>query len=418
MRLRHARIPAALILGSALAVAACTEEGASPVGVELLPGGILAGGIQTLILDDFTRALDYVIFPSDRAESDRLVTAHEWPAAPGFESRALFRFSFEAFDSLPVEVEVVEAQLRLAYSPTPTEPLTFTLHRVTSEWSEEAATWERRLLGAEWSDPGGDFDPEPLLEFTIGPGQADSIRVDFPLDLIEDWRSGAVANHGVILVQQTPGASVAFASRGLAGTNRNGPLLDVELEFPGPTSAATILAIEDVFIVVDEAALESDGGLVVSAAEPVRRVFLDPAVEEVPDGVTIAAARLVLTIDEARIPGDTLTLVARPVLSDFLGEKTVLGSVTPTAVLGAAVIPPNAMSGDTLSLESPALTRLLRQWVQDPESRLGFALTLVDERSAFGGVRFHGPEAAAGLRPRIRILYIPPSDPGLGTPAP
>jgi hypothetical protein len=111
-------------------------------------------------------------------------------------------------------------------------------------------------------------------------------------------------------------------------------------------------------------------------------------------------------------------LVARPVLSDFLGEKTVLGSITPAAVLGAAVVPPNAMPGDTVSLESPALTRLLREWVQDPESRLGFALTFVDERSAFGGVRFHGPEAAADLRPRIRILYIPPSDPGLGTPAP
>jgi hypothetical protein len=346
------------------------------------------------------------------------VTAHEWPAGPGFESRALFRFSFEAFDSLPVEVEVVEAQLRLAYSPTPTEPVTFTLHRLTSEWSEEAATWERRSLGAEWNDPGGDFDPEPLLEFTIDPAQTDSLRVDFPLDLIEDWRSGALPNYGVVLVQQTPGVAVEFASRGLGGTNRNGPLLDVELEFPGPSSAATILAIEDVFIVVDEAALESDGGLVVSGAEPVRRVFLDPAVEEVPDGVTIAAARLVLTIDEARIPGDTLTLVARPVLSAFVGEKTLLGSVTPTAVLGAVAIPPDAASGDTLSLESPALTRLLRGWVQDPESRLGFALTLVDERSVFGGVRFHGPEAAAGLRPRIRILYIPPSDPGLGTPAP
>jgi hypothetical protein len=134
--------------------------------------------------------------------------------------------------------------------------------------------------------------------------------------------------------------------------------------------------------------------------------------------VTIAAARLVLTIDEARIPGDTLTLVARPVLSGFIGEKTLLGAVTPAAVLGAVVIPPDAMPGDTLSLESRAFTRLLRAWVEDPESSLGFALTLVDERSVFGGVRFHGPEAAADLRPRIRILYIPPSDPGLGTPAP
>jgi hypothetical protein len=418
MRLFHAQSLAALAFGSALAVAACTEKGASPVGVELLPGGILAGGIQSLTLTEFDRALDYVIFPSNRADSERLITAHEWPNDPGFESRALFKFSFAAFDSLPVEVEVVEAQLRLAYSPTPEAPVIFTLHRVTSEWSEEAATWDRRLLGAQWTEPGGDFDPEPLAEITIGPEQADSIRVDFPLDLIEDWRSGTLENHGVILIQQTSGVFVDFASRGLAGSNRNGPLLDVQLEFPGPASAATILAIEDVFLVMDESSLASDGGLVVSGAEPVRRVFLDPAVEEIPAGVTIAAARLVLTIDEARVPGDTLTVVARRVLSEFVGEKTVLGSVTPATVLGAAVLPQGAAQGDTLSFESPSLTRLVREWVKVPQSRFGLALTLVDERSAFGGVRFFGPESAADVRPRIRLLYIPPSDPGLGNPSP
>ncbi|HET6638399.1 MAG TPA: DNRLRE domain-containing protein [Gemmatimonadota bacterium] len=408
----------ALALGSALFVAACSEDGASPVGVELLPGGILAGGVQSLALKDFSRALDYEIFPSDRAESERLVTALDWPEDPGFASRALFQFSFEAFDSLPVDVEVVEAQLRLTYSPTPASPVTFTVHRVTSEWDEEAATWERRLLGASWSQPGGDFDPEPIAEITIGPGQPDSVRVDFPLDLIADWRSGAVENHGVILVQQTPGEMVAFASRGVGGTNRNGPLLDVEVEFPGPGAAATILAIGDVFIVDDEASLASDGGLVVNGAEPVRRIFLDPDIDAIPDGVTIAAARLVLTIDEARVPGDTLTVLARQVLSDFVGEKTVLSSVTPATVLGAAVVPPGAASGDTLSFESPSLTRLVREWIRDPDSRLGFALTMFDERSVFGGVRFFGPDAPADVRPRIRLLYIPPSDPGLGEDSP
>lgn len=418
MKPLHFRTLTALALGSALTAAACTEKGASPVGVDLLPGGILAGGIQSLTLTDFHRALDYIIFPSDRAESDRLITAHQWPSDPGFESRALFKFSFEAFDALPVQVEVVEAQLRLVYSPTPAVPVTFTLHRVTSDWSEEAATWERRILGADWTTAGGDFDPEPLLEFTIGPAQSDSIRVDFPLDLIEDWRSGALENDGVILIQQTPGVSVDFASRGLAGTNRNGPLLDVELEFPGPASAATILAIEDVFIVQDDAALASNGGLVVSGAEPVRRIFLDPDVDEIPAGVTIASARLVLTIDEARVPGDTLTVVARTVLSDFVGEKTVLGTIAPATVLGAVVVPPTASQGDTLSFETTLLTRLVREWFRNPDSRLGLALTLIDERSAFGGVRFFGPEAAAAVRPRIRILFFRPSDPGLGNPAP
>lgn len=418
MRRFHGRHLAALALGSALAAAACVEDGASPVGVELLPGGILAGGIQALSLTDFDRALDYEIFPSDRAESDRLITAHEWPDGPGFESRALFQFSFAAFDSLSSNLRVVEAQLRLAYSPTPPAPVTFTVHRVTSAWSEEAATWERRLLGESWSAPGGDFDPAPLVEITIGPDQPDSVRVDFPLEVIEAWRSGALANHGLILIQQTPGAAVVFASRGLAGTNRSGPLLDVEIEFPGPAGAATLLAIQDVFIVTDEDPLLSDGGLVVSGAEPVRRVFFDPGVDAVPEGATIAVARLVLTIDEARVPGDTLTVIARQVLSEFAGEKTVLGAATPAAILGAAVVPPETMPGDTLSFESPSLTRLVREWVKNPESRRGLAVTLFDERSAFGGVRFFGPEAAANVRPKIRLLFIPPSDPGLGQPSP
>ena len=407
----------ALALASALLAGACSEDGASPVGVDLLPGGILAGGVQSLALTEFVSAVDYEIFPSDRAAGERLVTAHDWPDEPGFESRALFEFSFEAFDSLPVDVEVVEARLRLTYSPTPASPVTFTMHRLTSEWDEEAATWERRLLGASWAQPGGDFDPQPIAEITIGPEQPDSVRVDFPLDLIAEWRSGAVENHGVILVQQTPGETVAFVSRG-GGTNRSGPLLDVELEFPGPGAAATILAIQDVFVVEDEAALAPGDGLVVSGAEPVRRIFLDPAVDAIPDGVTIAAARLVLTIDEARVPGDTLTVVARQVLSEFVGEKTVLSSVTPATVLGAAVVPPGAASGDTLSFESPSMTRLVREWIRDPDSRLGIALTMFDERSVFGGVRFFGPEAPAAVRPRIRLLYIPPSDPGLGEAGP
>jgi hypothetical protein len=414
MRSLQSSTLASLAIGAALAAAACAEDGASPVGVELLPGGILAGGVQSLALTDFDRALDYVVFPSDRSDSERLVTAHAWPADPGFESRALFRFSFGALDSLSGEVVVVEAQLQLSYSPPPEAPVTFTLHRVTSAWSEEASTWERRLLGGSWSEPGGDFDPEPIAEFTIGPEESDSVRVDFPLELIAAWRSGEMENHGLILIQQTPGDAVEFASRGLAGTNRNGPLLDVEIEFPGPVVAATILADEDVFIVEDEASLTSDDGLVVSGAEPVRRIFLDPSVDAIPGGVTIAAARLVLTLDEVRVPGDTLTIVARPVLSEFVGEKTVLGPVTAASILGAAVLPPEAMPGDTLSFESPSLTRLVRQWVQNPESRLGLALTVVDERSAFGGVRFFGPEAGADLRPRIRLLYIPPSDLGIG----
>ena len=57
MKLLHFRTLTALAFGSALTAAACTEKGASPVGVDLLPGGILAGGVQSLALTEFVSAV-------------------------------------------------------------------------------------------------------------------------------------------------------------------------------------------------------------------------------------------------------------------------------------------------------------------------------------------------------------------------
>lgn len=417
MRRAFARSAALLVLA-----VGCTGDGRSPVGADLLPGGVLGGGLQVVTLQGVERAEEYAVFPAGRGLADRLVTAQAWPSEPGFESRALVRFLVADLDSL-VDSEVVSASVRLVFSPPPAAPISFRLHRVTSEWNEVAATWDRRDLNVAWAVPGGDFDPAPLAEFTIEPADsdsavADSVQVPIPESVVADWISGAAPNAGLVLIQVTPGVALDFISRnGGGGLNPLAPRLDVEVQLPGPGNPAfleQILAGEDTFIATDRGSF-APGGLVVSAGAPVRRVFLVPLLEGVPEGATVATAKLILSVDEVRIPGDSLRLIANEVLSEFLGEKTILapqGSIlSPLAnTLGLAVVSA-ASPPDSVVFESARLTRLVRGWLLRPETNRGIVLTVLDEETAFGGVGLFGPAALAGLAPRLRLVVIPPPIP-------
>lgn len=402
-------LPAAIALASACAVG----DSPSPVGVDVLPGGILEGGLQVAVTRDFTVATDYGIFPARRGDADRITTAHDWPAAPGYESRALFRFSMEAVEALADGTEVVSATIRLAYA-TPDAEVALALHRVTSEWTEEAATWDRRTLGESWTAPGGDFEAEPVVEFTIGPGQADSLNVELPVEVVDAWVSGEFENHGLILIQTTPGERLEFVSSGQEGVNPNGPALRLEIQLPeagAPSALGSLPAAEDTFIVFDADPLAPDPGLLVNAAEPVRRAFLLPRLEALPTGATAARAQLVMFVAESRLPEDSLRFVALAALSEFQGEKTVISEIALSTSLGIATVTAAAQPGDSVVFESQVLTRAVRGWFRTPESNMGLVVRAIGEEFVFGGVRFHGLEAPPELRPRIRVVYLPSQAP-------
>lgn len=428
MTLRAPFLRAALAVACAAAAAACTDQGRSPVGIDILPGGVLGDGLESVASTAFTTAVDYEIFPSRRADGDRLPSALAWPAPPGIESRPIFRFVAASSDPLVQQSELLDANLRLVYSleSAPSTPVEIDVHRVTSEWSEDAATWERRLLGTPWGAPGADFDPEPVATFTVEPApaepdsaiQADSLTVELPADLVAGWRDGSIPNHGLILVQSTPGEEVEFASRGGAeGFNNNGPTLLVNERLPGEEGAIqlrTILAVEDTFLPHDPDPLPADPGLSVAAGDPTRRIFLEPALDDLPAGATVARARLVLTVDAASIPGDTLRIAALEAESEFLGEKTVFDPLAASTVLAVASVPGDVAPGDTVVFEGSRLTRLIRAWLRSPDSNTGLGLISAEEATGFGEIRFHGPTADAGVRPRIELLILPPQAGGGG----
>lgn len=422
MRFRATILPIALALAGAVATA-CSEDARSPVGIDILPGGILEGGLESVASTEFSRATDYTIFPARRATGDRLPAALGWPEPPGIESRPIFRFALDTQADSLVDAETIDAHVRLVHSlaSAPSVPVTYGLHRVTSEWSEDAATWERRLLGADWTTPGGDFDPEPVATFTVEPStaeidsltQADTTRVEIPVELVDGWREGTIENHGLILVQQTPGELVEFASRTLGGggLNPRGPALETNQRLAtgeNPVVLTRILAREDTFLPLDPSPLPGDPGLTVSAGDPVRRIFMRPTLEDVPAGATIAGARIVLTVAAAEVPADTFQLMALEAESDFLGEKTIYAPVTESRLLGFQVVTPEIQTGDTVVFEGSRLTRVIRSWLARPEGNRGLGILAFEEGTSFGALRFHGPDAAAAVRPRLQLLILPP----------
>lgn len=412
------------LLALAGVLAACTGNDTSPVGIDLLPEGTV-GTLRRVVATRFEQAVDFAIFPADRAQVDRLTTAHAWPTADDFESRAIFRFPIGTLDSLPAETEFRDPAVRLVFQRRPEEAIVFALHRVTSAWSEEAATWTRRDFGLLWESPGGDFDPAPVARFSVSPpapddttttARIDSVLVPIPLELFQGWRSGAVPNHGLIVVQETPGKAFDFDSRGFGGSNLLGPSLNVEIQRTpdDPAVFLNVLAEEDVFLALDASPFPADG-IVVRGAEPPRRAVLDPILDEVPPGATIASAQLVLTVRAVDLPRDSLVVFAVPLVTEFRGENTIFPSVFFS--LGAATIRPTTQAGDTVVFESPALTRQVRRWVASPAANRGFGLRLPEggatsESLAFGGVQFDGTDAAPEARPRLRIVYVPSALPG------
>jgi len=113
-------------------------------------------------------------------------------------------------------------------------------HRVTAEWTELDATWNRRLSGVNWATAGGDYASQVESSFVVS--QTGWKTLDLTT-LAEQWRTGAVANYGLIL--ESPFASgnneKLYYSRQSANTSLR-PYLQVcyaPSPTPTPTSTAT-----------------------------------------------------------------------------------------------------------------------------------------------------------------------------------
>jgi hypothetical protein len=69
-------------------------------------------------------------------------------------------------------------------------------HRVTAQWAESQATWNNRLTGIRWANPGGDVSAVVESYFVVSPLGWKTLNLT---TLAESWRLGTVQNYGVLL---------------------------------------------------------------------------------------------------------------------------------------------------------------------------------------------------------------------------
>jgi len=142
-----------------------------------------------------------------------------------------------------------------------------------------------------------------------------------------------------------------------------------------------------------------DSNLAVGGAPAARSLLRVTIPEVLRDSADVVRATLILVPVAAvpGAPGDSFTVLARPVIAD-LGAKSPLNP--DTVFDGKSRIPMNTV--DTVRIE---LTDLVRAWARDTAAPTAFVRGQLPEAAAFSQIRFHSTRTPA-FRPTFHITYV------------
>jgi hypothetical protein len=145
----------------------------------------------------------------------------------GADRRGFLKFNLS---SIPADATITSASLYLYEQGNKASQIT-SIYRVTSNWNENAATWQ------SWSLPGGDFDSN-ISYFTFIPDQNNCMVTLDVTNLVQLWVNGTFFNHGLMLYSTGPNHTISYASKE-DGTASRQPRLDIVYSVPTQTLTPT-----------------------------------------------------------------------------------------------------------------------------------------------------------------------------------
>ena len=135
----------------------------------------------------------------------------------GFEAHPLLQFDTTA---VAAGKTITKATLRLYFSKLGTGTktnvaLVLNVHAVTKAWEELEATWEKRVLLANWKAQGGDYRNTATTAQTLPANSLPGVWLEFDVTtLAQEWVDGVTANNGLTLVLPTASTEeLIFSSR-------------------------------------------------------------------------------------------------------------------------------------------------------------------------------------------------------------
>lgn len=228
-RSAHLCAAAAMLVASA----ACGNDSPVAIGEQLLPGQPVTSFEVVLEADQFL-ALDsaYALFTTP-SQASFVIVAQDFDGA--LDAHALASFSIvktitvrdtagtgTVIDTLPSYFGG-SVMLRIDTLRSSHDAAHFAVYQAAETWDERSATWEMRVdtgsVTQPWTQPGGTLGPL-IAEGDWLRTDGDSVFLPFDSATVQVLRDSAVAERGLIVITETPGARMRLTSVGLRADAR------------------------------------------------------------------------------------------------------------------------------------------------------------------------------------------------------
>lgn len=171
---------------------------------------------------DATAGKDTYIRNGSGSNFDTDVVLKIGKTAGGLEYRTIIEFNLSSIQSGST---ILESVTRL-YAVTNNQPnITINAYMLTSNWTENQATWDNNATGNTWVTAGGDYNSGLLLDSinVSSTGQVYNISIT---QAVRRWTNGTSPNYGIILIAPNAGSNnlTEFSSSD-TGTPSQAPII-------------------------------------------------------------------------------------------------------------------------------------------------------------------------------------------------
>lgn len=294
---------------------------------------------------------------------------------------------------------------------------TLIVSKVTTAWLENETTWYNATDSLNWTNQGGDFEDENLTENVEIIG--DSLYVDIPQDLVNEWVETDSINYGLMLYTEEMGMLKFKTSEFSDAPSR--------LRFEYKTSADDSVntyntaLTSDTFITSDEDELVTfDQKLIISNLQPIASLlkinltdslFINHPETDISDSLdfnrmTINRAQLVLyTKQDSPLPySGSLTVKAYNVDSET--DSTFQDDQIQDFFADTFT---DSCQADSFLVD---ITPIIQGYVGGAVDNFGTLIRSSYRNKDFNHIEFYGPndaEATDAQKPKLKIIYTTPA---------
>lgn len=155
------------------------------------------------------------------------------------------------FNNIPEDVTIQSGTAKLyikVNNKAYCNAMLVSVNKITKEWSQNQANWSNSTSSTTWSSLGGDYTPISSIGNVTINSSTDTLMIELPTSLIQEWSDSNSLNYGIMLTQNNPSDNqfVEFYS---SNTAYIGPRLDFDyVKTNGDTISYSRYAAADCFI--------------------------------------------------------------------------------------------------------------------------------------------------------------------------